>query len=68
MELSPEGLPEALAAFLNSFNDNAYIITLPSASGDTQTTTVSPSSIENDLINDSYQILDKNLFELYYDE
>jgi hypothetical protein len=62
MELSPEGLPEALATFLNNFNDSAYIIKLPPASDDAQTITTSSSSsssIENDLINDVNQMLDE---------
>jgi len=58
LEHQPKSRSECQQEILDESAANfpyVYIITLPSASGDTQTTTALPSSIKNDLINDIYQ-------------
>ncbi|CAF3019690.1 unnamed protein product [Rotaria sp. Silwood2] len=57
MEVLPKSAPEGFMNYLNSLNENDYIISVPI--NDTRTTTTQASLIENDTINEIDQMIDE---------
>ncbi len=57
LDLGYKPVPEGFMDYLNSLNENNYIITVPTS--DTRTTTTQASLIENDIINEINQMIDE---------